>query len=123
MCAITATAIYLCLLMPSLASGIFASSPEYHHSHPAELNEVALRRLANGSDGTALIMLERAAVLAPQEATIVNNRDAIRIYRVAPGDVAVGGLDHGASSAGASAPAAGNLASPLPPLPALWPAK
>lgn len=121
MCAITTIAIYLCMLMPSLASDIFASPPEYHHSNPMELNEAALRRLADGSDGTALIMLERAAVLAPQDATIVSNRDAAPIYRVTPENVAVGRLDHGASSAPVSAPSSGEQG--RPPLPALWPSK
>jgi hypothetical protein len=114
-------AIYLCMLMPSLASDIFASPPEYHHSSSMELNEAALRRLANGSDRTALIMLERAAVLAPQDATIVSNRDAVRIYHVTPGNIAVGRLDHGASAVPVSAPPSGELA--WPQLPALWPSK
>lgn len=122
MCAITTAAIYFCLLMPAVLSGSFFTLPEYHSTHPVELNEAALRRLANGDDGTALILLERAAVLAPHDATIIGNRDALRIHRAEHGTVTLSSLGTTAPAAAApAAPAAPSGELVWPPLPAMWP--
>lgn len=122
MCAITTVAIYLCLLLPSVLSGSFFALPEYHSTHPVELNEAALRRLANGDDGTALILLERAAVLAPHDATIIGNRDALRVYRTEPGSLTLRNLGTTASAERAPATAVAPTADLVwPSLPTIWP--
>ena len=48
------------------------------HYDPAYLNEAAIAALAAGDRGTATILLERAAVLAPGDALIRDNLAALR---------------------------------------------
>lgn len=54
-----------------------ATLPRAHYD-PAYLNEAAIAALATGERGTAAILLERAAVLAPQDALIRDNLAALR---------------------------------------------
>jgi hypothetical protein len=62
MCATSAFVVFLCLLMPPAATAPFAQ-PDYDRMQPAALNEATLRRLAQGDEGTSLILQQRAAVL------------------------------------------------------------
>ncbi len=48
------------------------------HYDPAYLNEAAVAALVAGDRGTAAILLERAAVLAPQDTLIRENLAALR---------------------------------------------
>lgn len=54
-------------------------TPARHEHHdPFWLNEEAVQALASGQRGTALILLERAAQLAPGDAVVAGNLAALR---------------------------------------------
>lgn len=74
-------AVFLPLLL-LLQAGCAAPAPttavKLEHHDPAYLNEAAAAALSAGDRGTARILLERAAVLAPSNETIRNNLAALR---------------------------------------------
>lgn len=82
----------------------------YDHVDPAALNEHALLKVREGDTGTAALLLERALLLAPHDARIRHNRDALR--------AALAGRRLPPLPAEDASPASGNVA--LPPFP-LWP--
>jgi Flp pilus assembly protein TadD len=107
-------------LMPSLAlilCSACASTPAPDPANPYQLNEEAARQVQAGRLDAAEILLERAVLIAPHEATIRTNRDALRDYRsgrvetVAP-----------LPSASTANPAPRDKAAEEPELP-LWPAR
>lgn len=53
----------------------------YDHYDPARLNEFALQKLREGDAGTAAILLERAALLAPHDARIRRNLETLRAWQ------------------------------------------
>lgn len=64
-----------------------SESARFDHHDPAALNEEALRRLKVGEGGTALILLERAATIVPNNETIRRNLYAVRAYLARPGSL------------------------------------
>lgn len=58
-----------------------AGLPRYDHADPVALNEHALHQIRAGDIGTAVILLERAAQLAPHDARIRHNLDMLRAWR------------------------------------------
>lgn len=96
---------------------------------PAYLNEAAIAALAAGERGTAVILLERAAVLAPQDVLIRDNLAAMReggVVRVMPGvPVEVGARAPASASAQSpkTAPTAVNVDEPTLPGMGIWPLK
>lgn len=80
-----------CLMILSLQLACSSQPPSAatsrEHYDPAYLNEAAMAALALGERSTAMILLERAAVLAPQNALVRDNLMALRrggALRVAP---------------------------------------
>lgn len=55
-----------------------AAGLRHEHYDPAYLNEEALAALAAGDRGTARILLERAAVLAPRNVVVRENLEVVR---------------------------------------------
>ncbi|MBC7573561.1 MAG: hypothetical protein H7244_04420 [Herminiimonas sp.] len=51
----------------------------HEHYDPAYLNEEAVDALAAGDRGTARILLERAALLAPADALVTENLAALKV--------------------------------------------
>ena len=109
----------LCLL--AFEAG--ALPTDIDHYQPAALNEVAMQYLNDGDVDTAMILLERAAVISPQDEVIAANLVEVRqlagapqrlvrmVKRVAEPMIA--------SSPEVQVPAASPENLPLPPL---WPA-
>ena len=73
----------LALLACAHSSARSADTPTaaYDHTDPVRLNERALVFARNGSLGKALILLERAALLAPQDERILRNLYVLRAAR------------------------------------------
>ena len=71
-----------CAMMLSLqvACGMLQPSATVPREHfdPGYLNDAAMAALAAGERGTATILLERAALLAPQDALVRENLAALR---------------------------------------------
>ena len=59
------------------AIGRITPAPRDHYD-PAYLNEAAVAAWSRGERGAALILLERAAVIAPQDRHILENLEAVR---------------------------------------------
>lgn len=55
--------------------------PPYDHTHPVVLNEYAIREALRGNTDTALILLERAVRLSPDNAAIRRNLDTLRAWK------------------------------------------
>jgi Flp pilus assembly protein TadD len=53
----------------------------YDHFNPVVLNEFALQKVRDGDVRSALILLERANLLAPHDARIRRNLDMLRAQR------------------------------------------
>jgi Flp pilus assembly protein TadD len=87
-------------------SATFSAVP-FEHYDPAYLNQEAIAALAAGDRGTALILLERAALLAPADALVRENLAALK----------TGGALR--KKAAAAAPSAETV--PAPSEPAIWP--
>ena len=98
-----------CLMMLSLqlacSSQLPSAGASREHYDPAYLNEAAIAALAIGERGTAMILLERAAVLAPRNALIRGNLMALQR----------GGAIRVLPAIPAPASAAVTVTSPLPP--------
>lgn len=105
----------LLILALNLVPAVLAAETERFDPHdPAALNEQALRRLKVGDRGTALIFLERAAVIAPGNDTIRRNLHAVRAYVARPGKLTA------ATEPSVTTPSPPD-APPMPPIPAPWP--
>ena len=100
------------------AAAADASSLRYDHGNPLVLNEFAVRMAKQGDIGSAIILLERAVLLAPHDARLRRNLDALRLPQVP------GGGDQAAPHSAATTAATPLDSSPpgLPPVP-LWPLK
>ena len=88
--------------------------PEFDHHDPAALNAAAARLIKVGAGGTALILLERARVIYPDNALIASNLSALQAYLANPGTISL------------AAPTGHDTHEPAPvlsspPLPAPWP--
>lgn len=81
--------LFLCLQCGGGASAIADSLPRFDHHDPADLNEAALHLLKVGDGGTARILLERAAVLSPEDPVVRDNLVALRAYQEEAGEVRV----------------------------------
>ena len=57
--------------------GMSTPAPRDHYD-PGYLNEAAAAAWAKGDHGTALLLLERAAVIAPQDSRIVKNLETVK---------------------------------------------
>lgn len=73
----------ICFLMMlslqlSCSTQLLSAGASREHYDPAYLNQAAMAALAIGERGTAVILLERAAVLAPQNTLIRDNLAALR---------------------------------------------
>jgi hypothetical protein len=71
-------------LMPSVAlilCSACTSAPATDPANPYQLNEQAACQVRAGRVAEAEILLERAALIAPHDATIRHNRDTLRDYR------------------------------------------
>lgn len=129
MCSTTPLAIYLCFAFPVAVTAPQGMPGTFDHYQPGKLNQAAIERLREGDEGTARILLERAALLAPHEPSIAGNLAELRSYREAPVPImlrrqaerqtASEGVAKAAPVDTVSAPGAANPA----PLPALWPPK
>lgn len=90
----------------------------FDHYNPIALNERAMQDIREGDMATALILLERAVLLAPHEAGIRRNLDMLKAWR--------DGKMPSGSDAMTSAPTAASRVpdsgTTLPPFP-LWPKK
>ena len=58
-----------------------ATAPPIAHLDPIQLNELAVAKVRAGDTSTAWILLERAALLAPQDARIAANLRTMRDWR------------------------------------------
>lgn len=63
------------------AADTAAPSMRYDHFNPVVLNEFALQKYRDGDARSALILLERANLLAPHDARIRRNLDMLRAQR------------------------------------------
>lgn len=63
------------------AADTAAPAMRYDHFNPVALNEFALQKVRDGDVGSALILLERANLLAPHDARIRRNLDMLRAQR------------------------------------------
>lgn len=66
----------LCLIAALLPLAARGEAPD--HTHPPALNEYAVARVKEGDTATALILLERAARLAPDDERIRHNLEVLR---------------------------------------------
>jgi Flp pilus assembly protein TadD len=57
------------------------SAQRFDHTNPVHLNELALQKVKQGELGTAIILLERASLLAPHEARIQRNLQVLRAWQ------------------------------------------
>jgi hypothetical protein len=55
--------------------------PVFEHLNPIALNEYAAASVSAGDIGTAWILLERAALLAPHDQRIATNLAVVRAWR------------------------------------------
>jgi hypothetical protein len=105
----------LLLALTPLALHAAEAPASLDHTSPAALNERALREMEQGNGGTAVLLLERAVLLAPYDARIRRNLDIVKAWqagRPAPAPPSEGARDR------APARTAGGDAG-LPPVP-LW---
>ncbi len=71
-----------CLMLScSLASAEETPAPQFDHTNPVLLNELALQKVKDGDVSSALILLERAHLLAPHEVRIERNLQTLRAWR------------------------------------------
>ena len=121
-----------CLAMPLLllacSTLLPAAVAQREHYDPAYLNEAAMTALAAGERGTAAILLERAAVLAPQNTLIRDNLAALRqggVVRVMPAVSAQAASVLIPTPAPASKlkPPVGSADEPALPATGIWPVK
>lgn len=113
--------------------GTATAAPRDHYD-PASLNDAAVAAWSKGERGTARILLERAAVLAPQDARIRGNLGVVKgadngtaLLRFAPASAsehAVGGVTSKAPAASAI-PVASDvvMTSPAAADSGIWPLK
>jgi hypothetical protein len=112
------TLLFAFLLPAVFAAAAGAQEPpaRFDHYDPVSLNEMAMQKVREGDTGTAVLLLERAVLLAPHEGAIRRNLDLLKAWRDGkplPEDASV-------------APAAANTSpadtgdAQLPPFP-LWP--
>lgn len=106
-----------------------AAAQDLDHYNPVLLNEFALQKLRDGDVTTARILLERAALLAPEHAGIRSNLDILKASIAgeklppagadAPNGLSSGmpGSQSGGGSSGSTV--SGGAISPPPPFP-LW---
>ena len=118
---------------PGNSIGRITPAPRDHYD-PAYLNEAAVAAWSKGERGTALILLERAAVIAPQDRRILDNLETLRnagsravLMRYGPlpeGKVAPSSKQASAVEK-ATAPPAPQSSTPAGPAPeiGLWPLK
>jgi hypothetical protein len=94
----------------------------FDHYDPVVLNEYAVAKLRAGDDATALILLERAALLAPHDPRITRNLALLRAVRNGTDPPAFPSTSAPARAAGSGdagiAPVA--PARPLPEPPPAW---
>lgn len=69
------------LLFAGLRAAGGAEPPAYDHYDPVALNEHAVRAARDGDETTALILLERAARIFPQDRRIAANLETLRAWR------------------------------------------
>lgn len=105
-----------CLIVSMLVLGHAAAAAELHygkydHYDPARLNEFAARKMREGDPGTAMVLLERAALLAPHDVRIRRNLETLRAWQA--GEPAV-------EEAAGPARRPASAEDGLPPFP-LWP--
>ena len=67
-----------CLTLLQAGCSTPQSTVAHEHYDPAYLNAEAVDALATGDRGTALILLERAALLAPADALVTENLAALK---------------------------------------------
>ena len=65
-------------------AGRTVPAPAIEHLNPIALNEYAAASVSAGDIGTAWILLERAALLAPHDQRIATNLAVVRAWRVRP---------------------------------------
>lgn len=92
--------------------------PRYEHYNPVVLNEHALDEASKGNVSSAVVMLERAALLAPHDPQIQHNLKTLRAWRDGSTIPAEGGTE----TIPAAAKQAKTADPSLPPFP-LWPKK
>lgn len=98
------------------AAGAQEPPARYDHYDPVSLNEMAMKKVREGDTGTAVLLLERAVLLAPHETAIRRNLDMLKAWR----DGKPLPEDAPAAPAAATAASAGTGEARLPPFP-LWP--
>ena len=115
-------AVLLLLLQAGCAAPAPTAAVKRNHDEPAYLNEAAVAALASGDRGTALILLERATVLAPWNETIRSNLAALR--QAIPSGPTLETVRHVAKSKPLEKPDPRTAAVPTqaqPAEPAIWP--
>lgn len=73
--------LFACASNAAHAADTAAPSMRYDHFNPVVLNEFALQKVRDGDVRSALILLERANLLAPHDARIRRNLDMLRAQR------------------------------------------
>ncbi|HJW25039.1 MAG TPA: hypothetical protein VJ576_09090 [Rhodocyclaceae bacterium] len=71
----------LVLILACLRAAAGAEPPPYDHYDPVALNEQAVRAARDGDETTALILLERAVRIFPQDRRIAANLETLRAWR------------------------------------------
>lgn len=106
--------------MASTAAVVHADEAQirFDHYNPAALNERAVQDIRDGDTATALILLERAVLLAPHEAGIRRNLEMLKAWR--DGQMPAG--SDAATPAQTTASRVPDNGTTLPPFP-LWPKK
>ena len=102
----------------AMAADGTAAPLRYDHVDPILLNEFAMQKIRAGEFGTAAILLERAALLAPHDTRIQANLTALRAWR--SGTLPAAGTV-GPETSPASVPE-GDTPTAAPPFP-IWPSQ
>lgn len=105
-------------MLAAILAALACPAAAFDPYDPAALNEAAAASVGRGDLATAEILLERAARIAPYDARIVRNRDALRAR--AGGSPAPAPERAGGKATAAPRPPAPEV--PAEP-PALWPPK
>jgi hypothetical protein len=117
-----ALAFVLVLCQPTTTAAADTLPPQLHYDHanPYVLNEFALQKVRAGDIGTAVILLERAVLIAPYDARIQRNLDVLHTLqagKTAPHPLQSVQQERGIAPE--TAPASAKLETGLPAIP-LW---
>lgn len=71
----------LLLLVVAAATGAQEPPGRLDHYDPVSLNEMAMKKVREGDTGTAMLLLQRAVLLAPHESAIRRNLEMLQAWQ------------------------------------------